>query len=42
VIAGGEPDHIATDQNDLSADLRRGLAYLKTRKKSEGSVNWES
>jgi hypothetical protein len=31
--AGSEPVHIATDQPDLSADLKRGLAYLKNHKK---------
>ncbi len=30
----GEPLHVATDQLDLSADLKRGLAYLESHKKS--------
>jgi hypothetical protein len=30
--AGGEPLHVATEQNDLSADLKRGLTYLKSLK----------
>jgi hypothetical protein len=31
--AGGEPLHVATNEGDLSADLKRGLAYLRTHKK---------
>jgi phage terminase Nu1 subunit (DNA packaging protein) len=31
--AGGEPLHVSTERDDLSADLKRGLAYLKTAKK---------
>ena len=30
--AGGEPLHVATQQDDLSADLKRGLSYLKNHK----------
>src|SRR2546423_15606623 len=30
--AGGEPLHVATEQGDLSADLKRGLSYLKRHK----------
>jgi hypothetical protein len=30
--AGGEPLHVATEQGDLSADLERGLSYLKGHK----------
>jgi hypothetical protein len=30
--AGGEPLHVATEQGDLSADLKRGLSYLKSHK----------
>jgi hypothetical protein len=30
--AGGEPLHVATEQADLSGELRRGLAYLKGHK----------
>lgn len=29
-----EPVHIATDSTDLSAELRRGLAYVKKEKRS--------
>jgi hypothetical protein len=28
--AGGEPLHVATEQAHLSADLKRGLSYLKS------------
>lgn len=31
--AGGEPLHVATEQADLSVDMKRGLAYLKSREK---------
>jgi hypothetical protein len=31
--AGGEPLHVATEQGDLSADLKRGLSYLKSHKR---------
>jgi hypothetical protein len=31
--AGGKPLHVATEQGDLSTDLKRGLAYLKNHKK---------
>src|SRR4051812_22801889 len=30
--AGGEPLHVATEQGDLSADLKRGLSYLESHK----------
>src|SRR4051812_29862493 len=30
--AGGEPLHVATEQADLSGELKRGLAYLKSHK----------
>jgi hypothetical protein len=30
--AGGEPLHVASEQSDLSADLKRGLSYLKSHK----------
>jgi len=31
--AGGEPLHVATEQGDLSGDLKRGLAYLRSQKR---------
>ena len=30
--AGGEPLHVATPDADLSAELKRGLAYVRGRK----------
>ena len=33
--AGGEPLHVATHESDLSAELKRGLAYV--RKASSGA-----
>jgi hypothetical protein len=30
--ADGEPLHVATEQDDLSADLKRGLSYLESHK----------
>jgi hypothetical protein len=30
--AGGEPLHVATEQADLSGELKRALAYLKGHK----------
>jgi hypothetical protein len=30
--AGGEPLHVATPEADLSAELKRGLAYVRGRK----------
>ena len=32
--AGGEPLHVATPEADLSAELKRGLAYVRREKDS--------
>jgi len=36
--AGGEPLHVATEQGDLSGDLKRGLAYLPKPKAPAAQV----
>jgi hypothetical protein len=33
--SGAKPVHIATDTRDLSADLKRGLSYLRQKRKSQ-------
>lgn len=32
----GEPVHVATEETDLSAELKRGLAYVRTEKRAAG------
>ena len=34
--SGGEPIHVATPQTDLSAELKRGLKYVRRERSSKG------
>lgn len=36
--AGGEPLHVATREADLSAELKRGLAYVRREKGKVGAL----
>jgi hypothetical protein len=33
----GKPVHIATESTDLSAELKRGLSYIRNEKRSKGA-----
>jgi len=37
--AGGEPLHVATPDGDLSAELKRGLAYLREQNNGHRTTN---
>ena len=35
----GKPVHVATEETDLAAELKRGLSYLRSEKDSKGKKN---